>query len=74
MADMIQGNTVLACQGCGHEARYNFANFPTDGLAEGLDKYALFLEWTINDANYEHQGCPWAADVLMRDITSELNA
>lgn len=50
-------DTVIVCDACGEEARYNF---DSDGMEEDGDSQAAyddFVDWAISDFNDSHE-CP----------------
>ncbi len=50
-------DTVLICEECELEVRYNFASADENAYPEGEQGYAEFVQWAINDADETHD-CP----------------
>ena len=48
-------DTVVECDMCGEQSRYNFQN--SEGFPEGEQGYAEFVKHALIDADREHE-CP----------------
>ncbi len=53
LADDGTMDTVISCDDCGAELRYNFDPGPDE--ADGEEAYDAFVAWCIEDAESEHE-------------------
>jgi hypothetical protein len=48
-------DTVVKCENCGQELRYNYDGETGDSEIEA--NYDVFVSWALDDADFEHGDC-----------------